>query len=72
MGIPELEHESGSWIVVDSSGLSGSWIVVDSSGKAQCELFERKNVEQVIKNYPFLKVMTALEYLSSLNDRSKR
>lgn len=54
MNIPELEHHCGSWIIVDRQ-----------TGKAVLETFNRKTAEAV--NQDKYKVLTALQYLTSLN-----
>lgn len=55
--IPELPHNCNSWIVEDTR-----------TGKAVIELYNRKNVEKVLRAGPNIyRAHTALAWLQSLN-----
>ena len=52
--VPELEHVSGSWVIVNKE-----------TGEGVCEIFSRAIVEKI--NFDKYEAKTALVYLSSLN-----
>lgn len=57
MTVPDLEPHCGSWVIVDEAG------------DAVFETFSRRVAEAV--NQEKYEVLTALEYLSSLNNKAK-